>query len=73
LIATPAPIWLLDEPAATLDRDGEDRLVAAIAEHRRSGGQAVIATHQPIAVPDADTLVMDEFAVAPEFAIEQLW
>ena len=50
LIAAPAPIWLLDEPTAALDADGEARLVAAIAAHRAAGGRVVVATHQPLAV-----------------------
>jgi heme exporter protein A len=64
LVATPAPLWLLDEPTASLDADGEERLVAVIAAHRAAGGRAVIATHQPIAVPDAAMLVLEDFAPA---------
>jgi heme exporter protein A len=64
LIATPAPVWLLDEPTASLDADGEARLVAVIAAHRAAGGRAVIATHQPMAVPDAAMLVLEDFAPA---------
>jgi heme exporter protein A len=64
LVATPAPLWLLDEPTASLDADGEERLVAVIAAHRAAGGRAVIATHQPMAVPDAAMLVLEDFAPA---------
>ncbi|HVH80589.1 MAG TPA: heme ABC exporter ATP-binding protein CcmA, partial [Stellaceae bacterium] len=28
LLAAPAPLWLLDEPTAALDADGEERLIA---------------------------------------------
>jgi heme exporter protein A len=70
LIAAPAPLWLLDEPAAPLDRDGEARLAEAIAAHRAGGGMAVVATHAPLDIPEANALVLDEFAAAamPDWA-----
>lgn len=73
LIAAPAPVWLLDEPAAALDADGEARLVGAIAEHRAAGGGVVVATHQPIALPGAAAIVLDEFAPAPGDAMAAAW
>ncbi|TMJ57930.1 MAG: ATP-binding cassette domain-containing protein, partial [Alphaproteobacteria bacterium] len=62
LIAAPAPVWLLDEPGAALDSDGEARLHAVIAAHRAAGGRIAVATHQPIAMPDATILALDDFA-----------
>lgn len=73
LIAAPAPIWLLDEPTAALDGDGEERLAAAIANHRAAGGRVAVATHQPIALPDAARIILDEFAVSPDAALAALW
>ena len=73
LVAAPAPIWLLDEPTAALDADGEARLVNVIAEHRGTGGRVALATHQPIAVPDADQIVLDDFAASPDAAIAAAW
>jgi heme exporter protein A len=64
LVATAAPLWLLDEPAAALDADGEARLVAAIAAHRVAGGRVVVATHQPLALPGAGELRLGDFAAA---------
>ena len=65
LIAAPAPIWLLDEPGAALDTDGEARLAAAIAAHRTAGGRIAVATHQPIDMPGATSLALKDFAVSP--------
>jgi heme exporter protein A len=62
LIATPAPIWLLDEPLAALDTDGEARLTKAIGSHRAQGGRVVIATHQPLSLEGASTLSLEDFA-----------
>jgi heme exporter protein A len=62
LIAAPAPLWLLDEPTASLDADGEARLTAAIETHRAAGGRVVVATHQPIALAGASLLAPEDFA-----------
>ena len=48
-----APIWLLDEPANGLDTAAVGLLEGLIAAHRAAGGIAVVATHLPIAIPDA--------------------
>jgi heme exporter protein A len=61
LIATPAPLWLLDEPTAALDSDSEQRLVAAIEAHRAAGGRVVIATHQPMSLACVQSLMLEEF------------
>lgn len=53
LIAQGAPLWLLDEPANGLDVDGQERLAAAMAAHRASGGAILAATHQPLGLDDA--------------------
>lgn len=53
LLVSRRPLWLLDEPSATLDRDGEALLGRLIDAHRREGGLAVIATHH--ALPLAET------------------
>jgi heme exporter protein A len=73
LVATPAPIWLLDEPSAALDHDGEARLAELIAEHRASGGMAVVATHQPLALGDAARIALEEFAAPPDAALAPVW
>jgi heme exporter protein A len=64
LVVAPAPLWLLDEPTAALDADGEAGLVAAIAAHRAAGGRVVIATHQAMALPGAEELQLGDFAPA---------
>ncbi len=73
LAASPAPIWLLDEPTAGLDSDGEARLAAAIAEHRAAGGRVAVATHQPLVLDDAASIRLDDFVVSPAQALAGLW
>jgi heme exporter protein A len=64
LVASPAPVWLLDEPAAALDSDGEGRLATLIAAHRAAGGRVVVATHQPLAIEAAEFLAIGDYAAA---------
>ena len=66
LIAAPATLWLLDEPTAALDADGEFRLTAAIATHRAAGGRVIAATHQPLDLPGAATVILEDFAAAAD-------
>jgi heme exporter protein A len=53
IVASGAPIWLLDEPANGLDAPAVALLEAAIARHRASGGIALVATHLPVTLPEA--------------------
>ena len=52
VIASGAPIWLLDEPANGMDDAAQARLVAAIAMHRANGGAVMLASHFALGVPD---------------------
>ena len=49
VMASGAPLWLLDEPLNGLDAAGSDQLAEAIAGHRASGGGVVTASHAPLA------------------------
>jgi heme exporter protein A len=73
LVAAPAPVWLLDEPTSALDGDGEARLMAAISEHRAAGGRLAVATHQPLALPGAAAIRLDDYAAAPRDALAGMW
>jgi heme exporter protein A len=53
VVASGAPLWLLDEPGSGLDADGLARLDAAMAAHRAAGGAILAATHQPLGLGDA--------------------
>ena len=41
-------IWILDEPTASLDRDSEDRVIAALAKYVRPKDVLIISTHRPM-------------------------
>ena len=42
------------------------RLIAAIETHRVHGGRIAIATHQPLALADAQVLAVEDFAAAAD-------
>ena len=48
VMASGAPLWLLDEPLNGLDADGRERLQKAIEDHRSAGGGVLAASHQPL-------------------------
>ena len=48
VVASGAPLWLLDEPLNGLDRKGVAELDCALAAHRAAGGAVVAASHVPL-------------------------
>jgi len=62
LVASPAPLWLLDEPSTGLDEVSTSDLLAAIARHREAGGMVVAATHADLPLAGAAPLAMQDFA-----------
>lgn len=65
LLVSARPIWLLDEPSAALDAEGEALLGHLIDAHRAQGGVAVIATHHDLRLADkagVETLILGSAA-----------
>jgi len=48
LLVAPRPVWLMDEPAVSLDMASQALLADAVNRHLANGGIAVAATHQPL-------------------------
>ena len=48
VLASGAPLWLLDEPQNGLDRKGLSELGDAITAHRARGGAIIAASHTPL-------------------------
>lgn len=61
VIASGAPIWLLDEPGNGLDMASLDLLGRAVAAHLATGGIVVAASHQPLPIAAPVTLVLAEY------------
>ncbi|NKB60391.1 MAG: heme ABC exporter ATP-binding protein CcmA [Alphaproteobacteria bacterium] len=67
IIASPAPLWLLDEPTIALDSASVSVMVDLIAAHRATGGIVVLSTHIDLGIHDAVALDLDRFA--PEVSL----
>jgi len=66
VVASGAPLWLLDEPANGLDSAALGLLETTIATHRASGGAVLVASHTPIALPDAIAIDLSQRLSRPE-------
>jgi len=44
------PLWLLDEPLASLDAAGKALAAQFISDHCKAGGIAIAATHEPLGI-----------------------
>ena len=62
VVASDASVWLLDEPANGLDDAAVGTLEALVADHRATGGIALVATHLPIHLPAAVPIMLGDAA-----------
>lgn len=62
LVIAGKPIWLLDEPTASIDAASVDRVVALIASHAVRGGGALIATHDRLSIAGARSVAIGALA-----------
>jgi heme exporter protein A len=51
LVASPRPLWLLDEPLAPLDAEQRLRFGALMQRHLAGGGLILAAVHDPLPMP----------------------
>jgi heme exporter protein A len=58
VVASGAPLWLLDEPANGLDAEGLERLAAALRAHRADGGAVLAASHLPLGLDGAASVAL---------------
>lgn len=65
LLVTGRPIWVLDEPTVSLDRDAVAMFAAAVTAHLAEGGTALIATHIDLGL-NAATFDVTPFRAKPD-------
>lgn len=58
LLVAERPVWLLDEPATSLDVASQGVLAAAVNAHLAGGGIVLAATHAPLGIKPARELVL---------------
>ncbi|MHA1544521.1 MAG: heme ABC exporter ATP-binding protein CcmA [Alphaproteobacteria bacterium] len=59
-LVEPLPIWLMDEPAAGLDSNGQNTLGNLILDHLKKGGIFIGATHQDLGVKGFKKLTLGQ-------------
>ena len=59
LLASQAPLWVLDEPFVALDVKAVDGLRGLLAEHVAHGGMVLFTSHQPVALTRANGTSVD--------------
>lgn len=64
LLVTGRPVWVLDEPTVSLDRDAVGLFADAVRAHLGQGGSALIATHIDLGL-EADVLDLTPMKAAP--------
>jgi heme exporter protein A len=62
VVASEAPVWLLDEPANGLDTASLAQLTLLLAAHRASGGVVLVASHTPVDLPGARVIALEPMA-----------
>jgi heme exporter protein A len=67
LLVAHRPLWLLDEPGASLDVASQGTLSGMIEAHRAAGGIVIATTHVPLGLHGAKELVIERRPV-PETA-----
>ena len=66
LLVTGRPIWLLDEPTVSMDRDAVALFAKAIGAHLAGGGLALMATHIDLGLASETTLDLTPFRAAAD-------
>jgi heme exporter protein A len=59
LLASQAPLWVLDEPFVALDAKAVDGLRGLLAEHVVNGGMVLFTSHQPVVLTPANGSPVD--------------
>jgi heme exporter protein A len=57
LVASPRPLWLLDEPLAPLDTEQRTRFGGLMQRHLAGGGLILAAVHDPLPLPTREASI----------------
>lgn len=65
LILNKSPLWILDEPFVALDIAAVELLQTIISQHIKTGGMAILTTHQSVPLTEGkiQRINLDDFAI----------
>jgi len=66
VLALPAGVLALDEPASGLDGPGIDRLAAVLRARLAAGDAVVVAEHRPLPLPGGAVIDLGGSAASPD-------
>jgi ABC-type multidrug transport system ATPase subunit len=66
VLALPAGILVLDEPASGFDEAGVTRLAAVLGDRLAAGDAVVVAEHRPLPLPGGEVVDLGGAAAAPD-------
>jgi heme exporter protein A len=61
-IASSSGLWLLDEPLNGLDTVGAALVIERVRAFREQGGMVILASHQPLSLPNLRTIDLADFS-----------
>lgn len=61
LLVTGRPVWVLDEPTVSLDREAVAMFAKVVGTHLTGGGSALLATHIDLGIDGAEVLDVAPF------------
>ena len=59
LLASPKPLWILDEPLTHLDPNSQQWLSEQLEYHLQHGGISIIASHQLLRIKNLQVLCLE--------------
>ena len=62
LLITEAPLWVLDEPFAAIDKQGVRELELLLTAHAEQGGMTILSTHQDLGIKEIKRLSLSSLA-----------
>jgi len=70
LVCAPRPLWLLDEPAVSLDTASQGILGSLVSNHLGEGGIVLAVTHAPLGWSQAEIFNFSDIVVQAEAGLE---
>ena len=65
VVASPASLWLLDEPTTALDQESVAAFEGAVARHRDAGGLVVVSTNVDLGISNPAIIRLADYPPAP--------